>query len=82
MTSKADEATAPSGQEIVITRIFDAPRQRVWEAWTEPDKFMQWWGPKDYTSPTSKIDLRVGGTYLACLRSPEGQDYWSTGTYR
>ena len=43
---------------------------------------MQWWGPKDFTAPVSKMDLRVGGKYLNCMRSPEGKDYWSTGTYR
>lgn len=75
-------STRPAGQEIVITRIFDAPRELVWKAWTEPEHVMRWWGPKDYTSPACKIDLRVGGKYLFCMRSPEGQDYWSTGVYR
>jgi uncharacterized protein YndB with AHSA1/START domain len=74
-------AVAP-GREITITRIFDAPPELVWKAWTEPEHFMRWWGPKDFTSPACKIDLRVGGVYLACMRSPEGQDFWSTGTYR
>jgi uncharacterized protein YndB with AHSA1/START domain len=48
----------------------------------EPENFMRWWGPKGFTSPACKIDLRIGGVYLACMRSPEGQDFWSTGTYR
>jgi uncharacterized protein YndB with AHSA1/START domain len=69
-------------RELVITRIFDAPHELVWKAWTEPERSMRWWGPKNFTSPVSKIDLRVGGTYLNCMRSPEGQDYWSTGVYR
>jgi uncharacterized protein YndB with AHSA1/START domain len=43
---------------------------------------MRWWGPKGYTAPVCKIDLRVGGTYHFCMRSPDGQDYWSTGVYR
>jgi uncharacterized protein YndB with AHSA1/START domain len=43
---------------------------------------MRWWGPKDFTSPVCKIDLRVGGKYLYCMRSPEGQEFWSTGVYR
>jgi uncharacterized protein YndB with AHSA1/START domain len=68
--------------EIVITRLFDAPRDLVWRAWTEPEFVMQWWGPKNYTSPSCRIDLRVGGTYLFALRSPEGKDFWSTGEYR
>jgi uncharacterized protein YndB with AHSA1/START domain len=66
----------------MITRTFDAPRELVWAAWTEPERMMRWWGPKDFTSPACTIDLRVGGKYLFCMRSPDGQDYWSTGTYR
>jgi uncharacterized protein YndB with AHSA1/START domain len=69
-------------RELVITRIFDAPRALVWKTWTEPDRVMRWWGPQYFTSPMAKIDLRVGGTYLYCMRSPEGQDFWSTGVYR
>jgi uncharacterized protein YndB with AHSA1/START domain len=68
--------------EVTITRVFDAPRDRVWRAWTEPEHLMRWWGPKGYTSPTARINLRVGGAYVFCMRSPEGQDVWSTGTYR
>jgi uncharacterized protein YndB with AHSA1/START domain len=69
-------------QEIVITRVFDAPRELVWKAWTDPEHFKSWWGPKDYTCPFCEMDLRVGGKYLSCMRSPEGQEYWSTGVYR
>jgi len=68
--------------EIVITRLFDAPRDLAWRAWTEPELVMQWWGPKNFTSPVSKIDLVVGGSYLFCMRAPDGKDYWSTGVYR
>jgi len=72
----------PISEEIVIKRVFDATRKAVWNAWTDPDRFMLWWGPEGFTSPVCKIDLRVGGKYLYCMRSPEGQDYWSTGVYR
>lgn len=75
-------ATNTCEDEIVITRLFDAPRDLTWRAWTEPELVMQWWGPKNYTSPSCKIDLRVGGTNLYCMRSPEGRDFWSTGVYR
>ncbi|MEN6610640.1 MAG: SRPBCC domain-containing protein [Methanoregulaceae archaeon] len=70
------------GGEIVITRLFDAPREIAWSVWTEPELVMQWWGPKNFTAPSCKIDLRVGGSYLYCMRSPNGRDYWSTGVYR
>ena len=68
--------------ELVSTRIFDAPLKLVWKYWIDPEYFMRWWGPKDFTAPVIKIDFRVGGKYLWCMRSPEGQDYWSTGIYR
>ena len=69
-------------QELVITRIFDAPLELVWNAWTNPEHFKRWWGPKDFTCPFCEMDFRVGGRYLNCMRSPVGQDYWSTGVYR
>jgi uncharacterized protein YndB with AHSA1/START domain/uncharacterized glyoxalase superfamily protein PhnB len=75
-------AAMAAAQPLTITRTFAAPRERVWKAWTEPERLKRWWGPKDFTAPACKIDLRVGGTYLNCMRSAEGQDFWSTGTYR
>lgn len=68
--------------ELIITRRFDAPRKLVWEAWTNPEKVKQWWGPKGFSCPHVKIDLRKGGSYISCMRSQEGQDFWSTGTYK
>ena len=82
VAGQSSPAKLPGGEELVITRIFHAPREHVWKAWTDPEHFMLWWGPKGFTSPACKIDLRVGGKYLACMRSPEGKDYWSTGVYR
>ncbi len=69
-------------KELVIARVFNAPRELVWKAWTEPDRLARWWGPKGFTLPVCRIDLRKGGPYLYCMRSPEGRDYWSTGIYR
>src|SRR6267378_2706264 len=60
---------------LVITRVFDAPREQVWNAWTDPEQFKKWWGPEHFTAPVSEIDLRVGGTYFNCMRSPDGKDY-------
>jgi uncharacterized protein YndB with AHSA1/START domain len=74
--------TRTEARELVITRIFDAPRKLVWKAWTSPEHLMRWWGPKDFTSPVCKMDFRIGGKYLYCMRSGEGQDFWSTGTYK
>ena len=68
--------------DITITMIFDAPPQIVWKAWTEPEGVKRWWGPNGFTAAVSKLDFRVGGTYLYCMRSPDGQDFCSTGEYR
>jgi uncharacterized protein YndB with AHSA1/START domain len=68
--------------EVTITRVFDAPRELVWKAWTDPEIFKRWWGPKTFTAPVAKIDLRVGGKFLGCMRSPDGQEVWGTGVYR
>lgn len=67
--------------ELVITRVFDAPPELVWRAWTDPEHSKKWWGPKDFTCPFCRIDLKVGGKYLFCMKSKEGKEYWSTGTY-
>ncbi len=72
---------------VVITRIFDAPRERVWQAWTDPEELKKWWGPAGFTAPTIKVDLRVGGSYLYCMRGAPAPgmaevDFWSTGTYK
>ena len=70
--------------QIVVKRIIDAPPALVWKAWTEPKLVMRWWGPKDYTSPDCRIDLRVGGRYIFCMRAPQeqgGQDSYTSGLY-
>ena len=82
MADASNAPTTSTKQELVIERVFDAPRELVWRAWTEPEHMMRWWGPKGFTTPHCEIDFRVGGKMLNCMRSPEGQDYWSTGVYR
>ncbi len=76
------ETIQKKDNEFTITRYFDASREQVWKAWTEPEQMMKWWGPKTFTSPSCKIDLRAGGKYLFCMRASDGKDYWSSGTYR
>ena len=68
-------------ERMVVTRIFDAPRELVWKAWTDPKYVMQWWGPKGFTSPVCQMDFRVGGKYLICTRTPDGQEFWHGGEY-
>ena len=70
------------GDEFVITRAFDAPRERVWNAWTEAERLKQWWGPKGFTVRHCTVDLRPGGVMQYCLRSPDGADMWGKFVYR
>ena len=60
-------------ERMVVTRVFDAPRELVWKAWTDPKYIMQWWGPKGFTSPVCKMDFRVGGKLLCCMRRRTGR---------
>ncbi len=71
-----------ANRDLVITRTFHAPRELVFKAWSDPEMVKHWWGPKNFTAPFVQMDFRVGGTYLFCMRSREGEDFWSTGTFR
>jgi len=73
--------TVDEMERMVVTRVFDAPRELVWKAWTDPKYVMQWWGPKGFTAPVCQMDFRVGGKFLFCMRSPDGQEFWSGGEY-
>ncbi|MGD0938704.1 MAG: SRPBCC domain-containing protein [Terracidiphilus sp.] len=73
--------TVNETERMVVTRVFDAPRELVWKAWTDPNYAMLWWGPKGFTSPVCKIDFRVGGKFLCCMRAPDGQEFWNGGEY-
>lgn len=68
--------------ELVITRVLDAPPMLVYKVWTEPEHMVRWMGPKGFTAPSAKLDVREGGQYRALIRSPEGKDYWFHGVYR
>ena len=65
-----------------ISRVVDAPRERVWQAWTEAERLKKWWGPKGFTVKQCKVDLRPGGLMHYCLRTPDGQDMWGKFVYR
>lgn len=69
-----------SEQDFTITRDFDAPRELVFRAWTDCDHFSHWFGPKDFTTPHCSIEPRPGGTWTSSMRSPEGSEFWSSGT--
>jgi len=75
-------AKASKLQTLTLSRIVNASRDKVFKAWTEPSQIMRWWRPKGFTCPSCKVDLRVGGTFLYCMRSPEGKDFWGRGIYQ
>ena len=67
---------------FVISRRFDAPRDKVWKAWTEVERLKQWWGPKGFVVTHCKGDLRPGGMMHYCLRTPDGNEMWGKFVYR
>jgi uncharacterized protein YndB with AHSA1/START domain len=69
-------------KEVVVSRVIDAPLEAVWNAWNEPARIKQWWGPQYFTSPSCMVDFRVGGAYLFCMQAPQGQQFFSAGTYQ
>ena len=82
MVAPNEMSTAPKERVLVLKRVFDAPRELVFKAWTKPEHLARWWGPKDFTLPFCEQDFRVGGAYRYCMRSPEGTDHWVWGEYR
>jgi uncharacterized protein YndB with AHSA1/START domain len=76
-----NQASSEAGIQT-FTRIFDAPRALVWKAWTTPEYVMQWWGPRGFTSPVCRIDLRVGGRFTYSMRAPDGQVFYNGGEFR
>lgn len=77
-----NQSVTNAKKAIVIDRVLNLPLNKVWKAWTEPEGFKKWWGPEDYTCPSSEVDFRVGGKYLHCMRSSNGDEFWSTGVYK
>jgi uncharacterized protein YndB with AHSA1/START domain len=73
--------TVSEVERMVVTRVFDAPREIVWKAWTDPKYVMQWWGPKGFTVTSCEMDFRVGGKLLCCTRTPDGQEFWNGVEY-
>ncbi len=72
---------ANEAQRLTLIRTFDAPRDLVWKAWTDPKYVAQWWGPKDFSIPVCKVDFRVGGKFLLCMRGSNGWEGWTGGEY-
>ena len=76
---------AATAREITITRVFDAPRELVWQAWTDPEHLARWWGPPGRSTPAESItvELRPGGTFrLSSIDDERGDDMVTLGTFR
>jgi uncharacterized protein YndB with AHSA1/START domain len=71
----------PLERELIISRVFDAPRERVFKAWTDPDDMAQWWGPYGFTNPVCELDVRPGGAIRIDMRGPDGTLYPMKGVF-
>jgi len=80
--NKSDSIDAHSGRAFVITRVFDAPRELVFKAWTEAERLAQWWGPKDFTMLSCDLELRPGGALHYRMRAPNGAEMWGRWVFR
>lgn len=81
MTTR-EQAMSHGDRKIVVTRVFDAPREMLWHAWTDPEMQRQWFAPEPLTVPFAEADVRPGGRYRFVMRDEEGRDYPSVGEYR
>jgi len=82
MAEDASAVSRSAPRELVLTRVFDAPRSLVFEAWTDPKRMAQWWGPKGFTNPVCELDVRPGGAILIHMRAPDGVVYPMSGVFR
>ncbi len=77
-----DKPAVSQGDEFIISRVFDAPRDLVWKAFTQAEHLKHWWGPKGFTARVLKLDLRPGGIFHYRLQGPDGQVVWGKFIYR
>ena len=82
MTTSNEPAPPPGRRELVITGVFDAPRELVWKAFTESDRLAHWWGPEGFTMLARTLDFRPGGSFHYSMRSPDGQVMWGKFVFR
>ncbi|OWJ68674.1 SRPBCC family protein [Inquilinus limosus] len=74
-------ATPASDRELVLSRLIDAPREKLFRAWTEPELMKQWFTPRPWTTPVIEVDLRPGGSNLIVMRGPDGTEFPNRGVY-
>lgn len=82
MTSTNNKTTTSTeGRDLILTRVFDAPREKVYRAWTEPEIMKQWFAPLPWTTPKAETDVRPGGSSTVVMRGPDGNEFPSHGVY-
>jgi uncharacterized protein YndB with AHSA1/START domain len=82
MNPKSEPVKDYTGREFVITREYDAPRELVFKAWTDPKHVMEWWGPRGFENPVCQWDARAGNSIHVVMRAPGGQEYPMGGEFR
>jgi len=75
MVAGGSNATETSDRELVFSRVFDAPRELVFEAWTDPEQVVQWWGARGFSTMIQEMDVRPGGVWRFIMHGPDGTDY-------
>lgn len=84
MATKPTPILVAAERALLITRVFDAPRELVFRAWTDPAHARHWWGPVNYPAAYMEMDVRIGGAWRICLRGaePNGRELWQGGVFR
>ncbi len=82
MTAQNNPPEKSASRPFVLTRTFDAPRELVFKAWTDPEHLKRWFGPKGFTMPSCSLDLRPGGVFHYCMKSPDGHEMWGKWIFR
>jgi len=75
-------APGDTERELILSRVYDAPRELVFRAWTDPKHLARWWGPEHFTNPVCEVDARVGGKLRIVMRAPDGNDYPLRGVFQ
>ncbi len=81
MTAQTQAANDDTNRDLVLTRLIDAPREKLFRAWTEPALLTQWFAPKPWSTPRAELDLRVGGKSTIVMADENGTEYPNTGQY-
>lgn len=82
VTSEGKMTTKKPEFELILDRVIDAPIQRVWEAWADPEQLAKWFAPKPYTLSVEKMELRAGGAFAMAMHSPDGATHAFSGVYQ